>query len=60
MTKKTKQPKVEQKTEVLYEVGQEIEVQGKQVKIVEVLEDSLHVKSLVPNFESFIVNKTEV
>ena len=60
MTKKTKQPKVEQKTEVLYEVGQEIEVQGKQVKIVEVLEDSLHVKNIHPNYESFIIQKDEI
>lgn len=60
MTKKTKQLKVEQKTEVLYEVGQEIEVQGKQVKIVEVLEDSLHVKNIYPNYDSFIIQKDEI
>lgn len=60
MSKKTKQQKVEQKLEVLYEVGQEIEVQGKQVKIVEVLEDSLHVKNISPNYESFIIQKDEI
>lgn len=60
MTKKTKQQKVEQKLEVLYEVGQEIEVQGKQVKIVEVLEDSLHVKNTSPNYESFIIQKDAI
>lgn len=60
MTKKTKQQKVEQKLEVRYEAGQEIEVQGKQVKIVEVLEDSLHVKNIYPNYDSFIIQKDEI
>ena len=66
MTKKTKTtpstiPVEEPQPITFFKKGDEFEVNGKQVKVVEVIEaDRLHVKNKQEPFDSFIVLESEI